>query len=248
MKPWPKHPVIYEINTWVVAARAERASTGRRSTWRQCPAQEWDVMAARGFDAVWFMGVWERSPAGIAISMQQPGPARGLQAGPSRLLGRRQRRLAVLRAPLRRRCAPRRAGRGWPPPAQALAARGVRLVLDFVPNHVAPDHPWVIEHPEYFVQGSADDLTKRPGLLRRGRREGVRLRPRPLLPGVARRAPAQRLSAGAPAGGGRHGLGHRRAVRRHPLRHGHAAAERHLRADLGRSRRRQAGRRLLARR
>ena len=25
----------------------------------------------------------------------------------------------------------------------ALAARGVRLVLDYVPNHVAPDHPWV---------------------------------------------------------------------------------------------------------
>jgi len=27
----------------------------------------------------------------------------------------------------------------------------MRLVLDLVPNHVAPDHPWVGEHPEYFV-------------------------------------------------------------------------------------------------
>ena len=40
----------------------------------------------------------------------------------------------------------------------ALADRGVRLLVDFVPNHVAPDHPWLTEHPEYFVRGTADDL------------------------------------------------------------------------------------------
>jgi glycosidase len=38
-----------------------------------------------------------------------------------------------------------------------LAKRGLRLLLDFVPNHMAPDHPWVIHHPEYFVQGNNDD-------------------------------------------------------------------------------------------
>ena len=43
-----------------------------------------------------------------------------------------------------------------------LAKRGIRLILDFVPNHVAPDHPWVSEHPEYFVQGSADDAKNDP--------------------------------------------------------------------------------------
>jgi hypothetical protein len=44
----------------------------------------------------------------------------------------------------------------------ALAARGMRVVLDLVPNHVAPDHPWVGEHPEYFIQGSADDVRNDP--------------------------------------------------------------------------------------
>jgi len=43
-----------------------------------------------------------------------------------------------------------------------LESGGLRLILDFVPNHVAPDHPWVGEHPEYFVQGSADDVRNDP--------------------------------------------------------------------------------------
>jgi len=38
----------------------------------------------------------------------------------------------------------------------------MKLVLDFVPNHVAPDHPWVVEHPEYFIQGSGDDAKNDP--------------------------------------------------------------------------------------
>jgi glycosidase len=38
----------------------------------------------------------------------------------------------------------------------------MRLILDFVPNHVAPDHPWVIDHPEYFVQGDIGDATNDP--------------------------------------------------------------------------------------
>jgi len=44
----------------------------------------------------------------------------------------------------------------------ALAARGVRLVLDYVPNHVAPDHPWVTSRPELFVRGDQDDIRADP--------------------------------------------------------------------------------------
>src|SRR6266566_7967554 len=41
-----------------------------------------------------------------------------------------------------------------------LADRGVKLMLDFVPNHTALDHPWVSEHPEFYVHGSDVDLAR----------------------------------------------------------------------------------------
>jgi hypothetical protein len=35
-------------------------------------------------------------------------------------------------------------------------------MLDFVPNHMALDHPWIEEHPDYFVAGTELDLARAP--------------------------------------------------------------------------------------
>lgn len=35
-------------------------------------------------------------------------------------------------------------------------------MLDFVPSHTARDHPWTVEHPEYYVQGSDADFARDP--------------------------------------------------------------------------------------
>ena len=43
-----------------------------------------------------------------------------------------------------------------------LNDRGLRLMLDFIPNHTARDHPWITLHPDYYIQGNEDQLHSQP--------------------------------------------------------------------------------------
>ncbi|RPI18835.1 MAG: alpha-amylase, partial [Acidobacteria bacterium] len=160
MKAWPEHPVIYEINTWVWLQEL-REKYQSCTTLATVPREQWDSIADLKVDAVWFMGVWERSPAGIAIANQNQG-----------LLADFRRALPDFRTEdnvgspycVRNYVVDQQLGGpyGLAVARGELAKRGIRLMLDFVPNHVAPDHPWVAAHPEYFVQGKADDLRNNP--------------------------------------------------------------------------------------
>lgn len=160
MSNWVRYPSIYEINTWVWLADLSKR-TGHYVDLGSVPSSEWDAIATLGFDAVWLMGVWERSPAGIAIANKN-----------TNLLEDFRRALPDFRTEdnvgspycVKRYAVDQHLG-GRSALANArreLARRGVQLILDFVPNHVAPDHPWVSEHPEYFIQGTLDDARRDP--------------------------------------------------------------------------------------
>jgi glycosidase len=160
MDPWPKHPLIYEINTWVWLRELGEAE-GRRVTLADVPAPAWDDLAALGFDAVWLMGVWQRSPAGRRVALANPG----LLADFARALPDWSEADVVGSAYCVRRYAVDEALGGPAGLAAArreLARRGLRLILDFVPNHVAPDHHWVDERPECFVRGTEEELRRDP--------------------------------------------------------------------------------------
>jgi hypothetical protein len=161
MKTWPKHPVIYEINTWVWLGELSRKYQ-KPVNLATVPPEEWDQIVSGGFDAVWFMGVWERSPAGIEISMRN----KGLLEDFSRALPDFASEDNVGSPYCVRSYVvdPHLGGPEGLAIARAeLAKRGLRLILDFVPNHVAPDHSWATDHPEYFIQGNYGDSVREPG-------------------------------------------------------------------------------------
>jgi glycosidase len=125
------------------------------------PDTELDALKQWGFDAIWLMGVWERSAAGRKIAQELSG----LQEEYRRTLPDYQPE-DVVGSPYCIRRYEVDAHLGGKAALAAfrkrLAERGLRLMLDFVPNHVAVDHPWLASNPEYFIQGTADDLAAQP--------------------------------------------------------------------------------------
>jgi hypothetical protein len=156
----PLYPTLYQINTRVWLTELSRG-LGRPATLDDISDSELDRLASAGFDWVWFLSVWQTGLAGRRISRANPQWRKEFEqtlpdlrdddiAGSgfaitaytvSAELGGDQ-ALARLRERLRK--------------------RGLRLMLDFVPNHTALDHPWVEEHPEYYVRGTAADLMGAP--------------------------------------------------------------------------------------
>ena len=156
----PKYPSLYQINTriWITEI-SERL--GRRATLDDIPDKELDRLAEMGFDYIWFLSVWHTGETAQRISREHKELRREFEKTLSDL------------------CEEDIAGSGFAITGYTvhsdlggnaalkrirdrLNKRNLRLMLDFVPNHMAPDHPWVVEHPDYFISGTETNLINSP--------------------------------------------------------------------------------------
>lgn len=103
----------------------------------QIPDQELDMLASRGFNTLWLIGLWERSEASRRIKQWSGNPEAAASA-----------------YSLKRYEIAEELG-GWPALTnlkERCARRGIRLASDMVPNHTGLDSDWLFEHPEWFLQ------------------------------------------------------------------------------------------------
>lgn len=156
----PSHPTLIQIPTRVWLQGLGKG-LGRAATLADVPDADLEAWATAGFDWIWLLGVWRIGPAVHAAALanrplrqQLAAILPGLQdadicgscfaidgytvaadlGGPEAL--------ALLRERLHR--------------------HGLRLMLDFIPNHVGLGHPWLAEHPDWFLHGRASDLALAP--------------------------------------------------------------------------------------
>jgi glycosidase len=165
-----RYPSLYQVNTRVYLTELGRR-LGRAATLDDVPDGELDRWRALGFDWVWLLSVWRTGEAGQRVSRRGPGWRREFE---ETLPDLREEDIAGSGFAITGYTAHPALGgdAALARLRERLRARGLRLMLDFVPNHTALDHPWVEDHPEFYVAGTELDLAREPANYTWARRKG----------------------------------------------------------------------------
>jgi Alpha amylase, catalytic domain len=155
-----RYPLLFQINTRVWLTELARLLR-RPATLDDVPDADLDRLAEMGFDWVWLLSVWQTGLAGQRVSRSNPEWRKEFQetlpdlrdedipGSGFAITGYTVHRDLGGDAALARL-------------RERLRNRGLRLMLDFVPNHTGLDHPWVEAHPEYYIGGTERDLGRAP--------------------------------------------------------------------------------------
>jgi hypothetical protein len=154
------NPCLYQINTRVWLNRLSR-QIGRPATLDDIPDVELDELANSGFDWVYFLSVWQTGQAARQVSRSNP---QWLAEYREILPDLQEEAICGSEFAITSYTLNTRLGKGLAliRLRDRLHQRGLKLMLDFVPNHTAPDHPWIREHPEYYVTGTEALLAEQP--------------------------------------------------------------------------------------
>jgi hypothetical protein len=167
------YPSLYQINTRVWLTQLSRA-LGRRATLDDISDSALDQWEAEGFDWIWLLSVWQTGAAGQRVSRSNADWRREFQDTLSDL---REEDIAGSGFAITGYAVHRNLGgnAALARLRERLRGRGLRLMLDFVPNHSARDHRWVRERPDYYVNGTERDIADAPQNFIRVQREAGEL-------------------------------------------------------------------------
>lgn len=162
MSQTPNFAQLYQVYTRVYLNSLTR-TLGRQAKLDDIPDSLLETLANQGFNWLYLLGVWETGQEGLRISRNNGPLHNELYAvfpdlAPEDICGScfaiagyhvhpdfgDDDSLARLRSKMHR--------------------HGLKLMLDFVPNHTAIDHPWAWEHPDYYINGKNIDLQRHPDI------------------------------------------------------------------------------------
>jgi hypothetical protein len=156
----PRYPSLFQINTRVWLQRLTH-EFGRQITLADIDHKTIAGFAEQGFDWIWLLSVWQTGAAGRAVSRSNPEWRREFAAVLPNLTeddicgsG-----FAITAYTVSDTLG---GSAGLAHFRERLARCGIRLMLDFVPNHTAPDHPWVSSHPDYYMEASEEAMSHEP--------------------------------------------------------------------------------------
>lgn len=153
-------PLVYEINTRVWLKELSD-KLGRLITLEDVPKEEFEFFREAGFDIIWLMGVWKPSRYSAAISASHCGLRTDFlehlkDLHPDDIVGSPY---SITAYEVNEAIG---GSKGIKAFREKLATMGIRLMLDFVPNHMALDNRWLPEHPDYFITMSRHEQCQDP--------------------------------------------------------------------------------------
>jgi len=149
------HPLILEINTrcWLRELSTRLGVNPAKSELGSVPDAEVERWSELGFTHIWLMGVWPTGPRSRAAALANASFRRSLDDA---LPDWKEEDVAGSPFAVADYNISRDLGgeQGLKQFRKQLRAHGLGLLLDFVPNHLGLDHPWIVERPELFVQAT----------------------------------------------------------------------------------------------
>lgn len=150
---------ILEINT-LIWLKEISLKYQREIKLDNIPEEEILDFCDKGFDAVWMMGIWQRSFKGAEIARQHEGVLNEFKE----LIGDIDPESDIGSSPysIKDYNVDQKLGSntGIKIFRKRLNEKGIKLLLDFVPNHMAVDHLWVQTKPQLFINADEKDFNE----------------------------------------------------------------------------------------